>query len=228
MSYIPDTTLAISTKSALNGIALSYEQQSQYEKPLTDILGECLFKINGRYNNYNTNSENIVNLALNVFKLLKILHRMPKTYIKIMRIAAAMYDSGKRISYNNYLKYSYDIILDSEINGCTHREQVLAAFTVASIDPNNFQMSEWVKYSSLFVEEDLENIRKLAVMVKLAILLDKFERKKIIDLTCDILGDSVIFKTVCDPADNCDLEIKESLKARPDFRRVFNKHLDVF
>lgn len=228
MSYLPDTTLAISTKSALNGLALSFEQQSQYEKPLTDILGECLYKINGRYNNYNTNSENTVNLALNIFKLLKILHRMPKTYIKIMRIAAAMHDSGKRISYSNYLKYSYDIILDSEINGCTHREQVLAAFVVASIDPSNFQMSEWVKYSSLFVEEDLENIRKLAVMVKLAILLDKFERKKVLDLTCDILGDSVIFKTVCDPADNCDLEIKEALKARPDFRRIFNKHLDVF
>ena len=153
---------------------------------------------------------------------------MPKTYIKVLRIAAAMHDSGKRINYNNYLRYSYDIIKDSEINGATHREQILAAFVVANINPDNFAMTEWVKYSSMFLEEDLENVRKLAVMVKLASLLDKFERKKVLDLTCDILGDSVIFKTVCEQGDNCDLEIREAIKSRPDFRRVFNKHLDVF
>lgn len=228
MKIKDDTTLAISSKTSLNGIALSLEQQTSYEKPLTDILGECLFKINSRQNNYNKNSDNVVSLSLNIFKLLKILHRMPKTYIKVMRIAAALYDSGKRINYNNYLRYSYDIIRDSEINGATHREQLLAAFVVANINPDNFSMTEWVKYSSLFLEEDLENVRKLAVMVKLASLLDRFERKKVLDLTCDILGDSVIFKTICEQGDNCDLEIREALKSRPDFRRVFNKHLDVF
>lgn len=228
MNTKEDPSLTVSSKTSINGIALSLEQQTSYEKPLTDILGECLYKINSRYNNYNKNSDNVVSLSLNIFKLLKILHRMPKTYIKVMRIAAAMYDSGKRINYSNYLKYSYDVILDSDINGATHREQVLAAFVVASINPENFSMTEWVKYNNLFVEEDLENVRKLAVMIKLASLLDRFERKKVLDLTCDILGDSVIFKTICEQGDNCDLEIKEAIKARPDFRRVFNKHLDVF
>ena len=228
MNMREDSTIAISNKSPLNGIALTLEQQSSYEKPLTDILGECLYKNNGKHNNYNKNADNVVALSLNIFKLLKILHRMPKTYIKVMRIAAALYDSGKRINYDNYLKYSFDIIRDSEINGATHREQILAAFVVASINPDNFSMTEWVKYNSLFEEEDLENVRKLAVMVKLASLLDRFERKKVLDLTCDILGDSVIFKTVCEQGDNCDLEIKEAIKARSDFRRVYNKHLDVF
>ena len=228
MNLKEEPNLAVSTKSSLNGIALSLEQQSNYEKPLTDILGESLYKINSKHNNYNKNSDNVVSLALNIFKLLKILHRMPKTYIKVLRIAAAMYDSGKRVNYNNYLRYSYDIIKDSEINGATHREQMLAAFVVANINPDYFAMTEWVKYSSMFLEEDLENVRKLAVMVKLASLLDKFERKKVLDLTCDILGDSVIFKTVCEQGDNCDLEIREAIKSRPDFRRVFNKHLDVF
>lgn len=228
LSIHTETTLSISTKTSINGLALNLEQQTNYEKPLTDILGECLFKINSRFNNYNKNSDNVVNLSLNIFKLLKILHRMPKTYIKVLRIAAAMYDSGKRINYDNYLKYSFDIILDSDIVGCTHREQVLAAFVVACINPDNFSMPEWVKFNSLFLEEDLDNVRKLAAMVKLATLLDRFERKKVLDLTCDILGDSVIFKTICEQGDNCDLEIKEALKARPDFRKIFNKHLDVF
>ncbi len=228
MNLKDDASIAVSNKTPLNGIALSLEQQTSYEKPLTDILGECLYKINTRHNNYNKNADNVVSLSLNIFKLLKILHRMPKTYIKVMRIAAALLDSGKRINYNNYLKYSFDVIRDSEINGATHREQILAAFVVANVNPDNFSMTEWVKYSSMFDEEDLDNVRKLAVMVKLASLLDRFERKKVLDLTCDILGDSVIFKTICEQGDNCDLEIREALKSRPDFRRVFNKHLDVF
>ena len=116
-------------------------------------------------------------------------------------------------------------MLNSNIYGATHREQVLASFVVACQKLENFSMTDWVRYKDLFVDEDLEAVRRLAVIVRLADSLDKYNRHLITDISCDILGDSVIMKTISTATP--DLEIREGTKIENDFIRAYKKHLEI-
>ena len=208
------------------GYLLSKVNPTTLEKPLSDVLGTSLETINSyyQYSSLN-NTKNVYELSLILFKQLKVIHKLSRNYAKVLRIASFMHDCGKRINSNNYEKKGFNVVLDSEIYGVAHHEQVLAAFVVASQNLSDFSMTDWVKFSSILNEEDLEGARKLAVIVKLATKLDAFASGKILDISCDILGDSVIMKTITEmPAD---MEILESQKVASDFAKAFKKHLEV-
>lgn len=217
--------VVVSDCGLTEGVLFNKACPTTAEKPLTDILGYSLNAINSFYNTYSKNTPHVYELALILFKQLKVLHKLSRTYVRVLRIASTLHDCGKRISANNYTKNGYSIVLNSNIYGATHREQVLAGFVVSCQYLENFSMTEWVRYKDLLLEEDLEAVRKLAVIVRLSDALDKFNRGLITDINCDILGDSVIMKTVA--SSPADLEIREGIKIENDFIKAYKKHLEL-
>lgn len=196
------------------------------EKPISDVLGYSLDTLNSYYNNFAVkNTKNVYELSLVLFKQLKVLHKLPRSFVRVLRVASYMHDSGRRISNIDYQKKGFDVVLGSDLYGLNQHEQVLSAFTVACQNLDDFSMTDWVKYSSMLSETDLEGVRKLAIIVKLASSLDKFGLGKIKDVSCDILGDSVIMKTIVDGG--ATLEISEGLKVCGDFAKAFKKHLEI-
>ena len=195
------------------------------EKPLTDILGFSLSAQNAYYNNYSKNTAHVYELSLILFKQLKVLHKLSRTYVKVLRIASTFHDCGKRISANNYTKSGFGVVMNANIYGVSYREQVLASFVVASQKLEDFNMTDWVRYKDIVSEEDVEAVRKLAVIVRLAEALDKFGRGYIVDISCDILGDSVIMKTIT--SSPAEMEIREAVKLENDFIKAYKKHLEV-
>ena len=160
-----------------------------------------------------------------MFKQLKVLHKLPRNFVKVLRVASYFHDAGRRVSSINYEKKGFDVVLNSDILGIGHHEQVLAAFVVASQNLQEFNMTDWVRFNNMVDEADLEGVRKLAIIVKLSSRLDAFGSGKIKDISCDILGDSVIMKTIVEsPAD---MEILEGLKISNDFTKAFKKHLEI-
>ena len=69
-------------------------------------------------------------------------------------------------------------------------------FTCLCQDLDNFSVSEWMKYKDILTDEDLDAVRKLGVIVKLAYALNASKKNVISDVVCDILGDSIIMKTI--------------------------------
>ena len=102
----------------------------------------------------------------------------------------------------------------------------MAAFVTEMFNKDEINMNDWVKYRELLTEEDVEAGKKLAVILKLAVALDKSRNNVITEINCDVLGDSVIMKTETNGADSM-LEIKEAVGASADFRRVFKKNLEI-
>ena len=126
----------------------------------------------------------------------------------------------------NYQKHSAYFILNSNLYGIAHKDLVLAAFVTEMFNKDEINMNDWVKYRELLTEEDVEAGKKLAVILKLAVALDKSRNNVITEINCDVLGDSVIMKTETNGADSM-LEIKEAVGASADFRRVFKKNLEI-
>lgn len=223
--YLNVQELTISAKSILEGLLLGYAMPITNEKPISDLLGNSLDQIVEFYDKPEANAKQVGELALILFRQLKVLHKLSRGYLKVLRIASIMHDCGKRIQYFNNTKNGFNIILNSDIDGVSHRELILASFVCASQESNDFSLSDWVKYKDLLEEEDLIAVKKLAIIVKIAKALDRTHRSVVVDVSCDVLGDSVIMKTIVTA--DAQVEIKESLKANIDFKRAYGKNLEV-
>ena len=197
---------------------------AQAEKPMLDILGYSLSAINEFYPSGQSMS-NIYDLSIILYKQLKVLHRLNRNYVKILRIAASMCLSGKRIAYSNYEKNGFNVILGSNIYGATHNEILMAAFVVANQNSDNFSLSDWVRYKDVLDEEDVGAVKKLGLIVKIATLLNITGSNAVKDIACDILGDTVILKTTVEK--DARLEISQAMTMYNDFKKIFGKNLQI-
>ena len=195
------------------------------EKPISDLLGFSLENIKTFYDSEYNNSKQVSELALILFRQLKVLHKLPRGYIKVLRIASILHDCGQRIKFYDHERNSFHIILNSEVLGATHREIILAAFVSASQNLSDFNLAEWIKYKDILTDEDLDAVRKLGIIVKLAVALNASRKAIVQDVVCDILGDSIIMKTVVEG--DASYEILEGMKVAPDYKKVYKKSLQI-
>ncbi|MFQ6724319.1 MAG: hypothetical protein ACLRFE_03180 [Clostridia bacterium] len=197
---------------------------AQAEKPMLDILGYSLSSINEFYPT-GQDVNNIYDLSIILYKQLKVLHRLNRNYVKILRIAASMCLSGKRISFTNYERNGFNVILGSNIYGASHADILMAAFVVANQNSDNFSLSEWVRYKDILGDEDASAVKKLGLIVKIATLLNITGANAVKDIACDILGDTVILKTTVEK--DASLEISQAQTMFADFKKIFGKNLQI-
>ncbi len=225
LDVVNNENFVISAKDEKEGLMFNFAVPMTNEKPISDLLGYSLETINAFYDKKEDNAKQVGELALILFRQLKVLHKLPRGYLKVLRIASMMHDCGKRIKYYNHAKNSFDIIINSDIQGVTQREITLAAFVCASQDSNDFNLADWIRYKDVLLEEDLVAVKKLAIIVRIAEALDKTHRNIVQDVSCDVLGDSVIMKTIV--TGDASIEIREALKASLDFKKAYGKNLEV-
>ena len=219
-----NSNFIVSTANELNGVILSNLVGSANEK-YSDLMQNSLdnyyeFKKEGLAIN-----TNVYEMAILLFKQLKVVHKLPRIYVKALKIAAYMYDCGKFINFDNYQKNAFYTILNANIAGASQKDILLASFACTCQNIDNFNLAEVMKYKEILTDEDVDAIRKLGVLVNLAVNLNASRKNVINDVVCDILGDSIIMKTVVnsDPS----FEIMQGMKVADDFKKVFKKSLQI-
>ena len=195
------------------------------EKPFFDMLENSLENNMVFFSKNSTNNKNILKTGLMLFSQLKVLHKLNKPFVKAFKIACILNDCGNRICYECSSSSAFDIVLKSKILGVGQKEIILASFIVTCQNLEDLDLSTWMKYNQVLTEEDLQAVRKLGVILKLATYLDYRNFGLIQDISCDLLGDSVIIKTT--PEGNIDYELYSCKKIMLDFKRVFKKGLEV-
>lgn len=117
------------------------------------------------------------------------------------------------------------MILNATLYGVSHREIVLAAFVACCHKKEDINAYDWARYRDLVGDDDLEIVKKLGVMLRIAESLDRAHSGTVKSVNCDILGDSVIMKTEVDG--DATLEIRDALTAGTEFRKSFHKNLEI-
>jgi len=216
----------VSSSYALSyGLLLNFANESTTEKPITDILGNSLERQYVFNETSRTNSEHVYELSMLLFKQLRVLHKLPRTYIKSLRVASFMHDAGARINFVNHTKNCFEVILNEQVFGLTHKELLVASFIASSQNLSDFNLAEFVKYRDILNEEDLVAIKKLAVIIAIAEALDRCGSGAVKDINCDILGDSVILKAMSEV--DVSFEIKEASKFASDFLKAYGKNIEI-
>lgn len=195
------------------------------EKPISDTLGYSLQSLNDYYDRKPNNSSHIYEISMILFKQLKVLHKLPRPYVRVLRIASYLINSGYRVDVENADRAVFDIIKNTEIFGVSHADIVLAGFVALNKNTDNFNLAEWVKYKEYLTEEDLAAVKKLSVVLRIAEALDVTGFGSVTDISCDILGDSVIMKTIVQA--DASFEISYAMLCGIDFKKVFGKNLEV-
>ncbi|MCL2752092.1 MAG: Ppx/GppA family phosphatase [Firmicutes bacterium] len=222
---IPFAQLVISGSGLREGLMFNYAVPSTAEKPITDILGHSVATLMKYFDENQAHADHVYNLALQLFKQLRVLHKLPRQYVKILRIASMLHDTGVRVKFYDHHKHSFYVILNSNLYGATHRDLVLSAFVAGAHRSDGFMTAEWQKYKDLVFEEDLGAVRKLGVLLRIAESLDRSMSGGVKILTCDVLGDAVIMKAEVEG--DCSLEVKDALSATAEFYRAFHKNLEI-
>jgi len=216
------------------GLMFQSVMPTTVDRPLPDLLSHSLDVIMGNAGLDVAAGTRHYDLSLILFKQLKALHRLPRTYARILKVATFLERLSSTVGVTNAAKGNYSIILNLPLYGLSHREQVMAAFVSSCRRWEDFQLGDWVKFQSIMQESDLEAVKKLSNILALAGAMNIRNNGIVKDITCDILGESVIIKLVADPDgkakldhDICALEVYCASKLSSEFTRAFGKNLDV-
>ena len=217
--------VVISGSGLRTGLLFNYAMPLTIEKPVSDVLNHSLNSLIEFYGCNRAHTEQTAMLAIQLFKQLRVLHKFPRQYIRILKIAAYLYESGKSVGFYNFEKHSAYIILNSNICGVSHRDLVMASFVAASTGIDDINVQDWNRYHDLLTDEDVDAVRKMGVMLRIANAFDRSMSCLVKGVNCDILGDSVIMKTELDGDAN--LELNSAMEIGSDFRKIFKKNLEI-
>ena len=101
----------------------------------------------------------------------------------------------------------------------------MAAFVASSQNIDDFSLNEWVKFKDLVTDEDLDAVKKMAILIKMATLMNITNSNAVKGVACDVLGDTVILKTEVEK--DATLEISQAMTIASDFRKVYGKNLQI-
>ena len=223
--YIGIKNIVVSGSGLRTGLLFSYAMPSTLDRPVGDIMTYSLRTLNEFLGADKRHIEQVVMIAVQLFKQLRVLHKFPRQYLRMLKVAAYLYDSGKQVDFYNFEKHSGYIILNSNIYGVSHREIVMASFIASNTELEDINQFNWNKYKFFLTNEDTEAVKKMGILLRLAIALDRSKSAVVTNINCDILGDSVILKTELNGSG--DLEINSAMTLDAEFRRIFKKNLEV-
>ncbi|MDE6505019.1 MAG: Ppx/GppA family phosphatase [Clostridia bacterium] len=225
IGYMNVEQFTLSGAGLREGIMFNQALPMTIEKPIADVLNYSLTTLVKYYDCEEKHVEHVVNLSIQLFKQLRVLHKFPRQYLKILKVAAMLHDCGMRIKYYNHQRHSWYMILNATLYGVSHRDIVLAAFTACCHKKEDINAYDWARYRDIVSDEDLDVVKKLGVMLRIAESLDRSKSGSIKSINCDILGDSVIMKTEVEG--DAALEIKNATAASAEFRKFFHKNLEI-
>ena len=217
--------LVIGGAGLREGAMFTYAVPQTIEKPIGDVTGHSIYTMLSHFNMNIPHAEQVFDLSLQLYKQLRVLHKLPRRFIKILRVAAMLHDVGSNLKFYDHHKHTAYFILNSNLYGIPQKDLIIAAFVAASHTKEGLDIDDLRHYIHLLNEEDLEAIKKLGVIVRIAECFDRSMGGVIVDINCDVLGDSVILKT--ETQGDCTLEIKDAMGALNEFRRAFKKNLDI-
>jgi exopolyphosphatase/guanosine-5'-triphosphate,3'-diphosphate pyrophosphatase len=150
---------------------------------------------------------------------------------KVVKTAGLLHDLGSIINYYDHHEHTFYMILNSDVNGVNHREQLLAAYIAASHRHVSYSLHKYNLNRRQFTDiidrkgDDKELIRKVGILLEIAEGLDRNMSGAIKIHEIEI--DEAVVRIFIKSSKNPNLEISDALEAAKGFEKKFNRQLKI-
>ncbi|MCL2630617.1 MAG: Ppx/GppA family phosphatase [Firmicutes bacterium] len=225
LGHLETRAIRIAGAGLREGAMLRYAHPPVIEKPINDILGHSIYTLLNHFDMNIEHAEHVFELSMQLFRQLKVLHKLPRPFVKILRVASMLHDVGASFKFYDHHKHSMYIILNSNLYGIPQKDLIMSAIVAGCHAKDTYESLDIAKYLTLLTPEDIEAVKKLGVIVRIAESFDRSCSDIITGISCDVLGDSVILKTKT--TSDASLEIKDAMSVLPEFKKAFKKNLEI-
>ena len=128
-------------------------------------------------------ARHITKLALAMFDGWMELHKVRKSYRRLLETAALLHDSGITINFYSHARHSAYMIQNAKLFGLTHKEQIITSAVAGwhnGVSKNYFKSRF---YKDMLTESNWKLINKLSLLLALAESLDYSEMRMVHTLT---------------------------------------------
>ena len=234
IDYSKIEKLVLSRKGIREG--LIYHHLCRADNPVKDVID---FSLKNVMNNFNLNQDHayhIYKLSKSLYDQLKPLYELNSDEFngdidKVLLVAAMMHDIGNHINYYDHHEHSFYMILNSGINGLSHRELLLSAYISASHRHTKYSLHKYNLNRASFQKiinkdgPDKEVIRKTGILLEIAESLDRSMNGIVEAVQCSVTEDKVKIKTISRV--DAELEINDALEAAEGFEKLYGKELEI-
>jgi len=214
----------------LNGVVISgkgiregflYNYLTTRGKEIDDVFKYGLFNVCERYGISKEHGAEIYATFIELFDKLKFLHNLERNE-KIIKTLSYLCLSGINVSYYDHDIHSFYMILNSRIDGITHKELLMTALAASQQNKRN---TSYEKYKTILNEKDIYEINIYGLLISFAKTFNRLHGKEVSNFEIEVIGDSLYMELA---SKECiALEIKIAMDSSKRFEKLFNKKLFI-
>ncbi|NGQ96562.1 Ppx/GppA family phosphatase [Brevibacillus sp. SYP-B805] len=225
MEAVEAPILLISGNGLREGLFYEHMQQRSPEGRGDDVLMNEVVNMMRYYHVDERHATHVAHLALRLFDELAPLHGMGEEERLLLAAAAHLHDVGVAVSFYEWQRHTFYVLLHSKMAGLTHRERLMTAL-IASFKNRKKMREISSPYHGLLRPGDEETVQKLGILLLLARALDRSRSSDIQDLTCCADGKRVRIRVQSINPD-IRLELKEASEFQQRFAKAFGMEYDL-
>lgn len=186
-----------------------------------DIRSFSVYNLARMYNYEAVHSAKVRELALSLFDQLYPLHEYDNQTRELLGHAAILHDIGNAVNYYDHHKHGAYLIVNSPMQGFTHREVAILALLVRYHRKGDVSLDQ---YKSMLLPGDRVLVSRMAAILRLAEFLERRKNQVVQALTVEI-GKTVRIVTIS--AGDSAVEVWDANRAAGLFRKAFGCDVDI-
>ncbi|MGE5702583.1 MAG: hypothetical protein ACM32O_08660 [Clostridia bacterium] len=211
--------LIISGNGLREGLFFEHYEKSNGPVALRDPLESDVLNTMRYYNVEIEHAKHVAHLSTRLFDELAEIHHLGQRERLLLWIAAHLHNTGVAVSFYEWQKHTFYVLLHTKIVGLTHRERLLVALIAAHRAKKKTRELS-LPYQVLLRPEDEELVGKLSILLMMARAMDRSLSSHIQDVSCE-QKDGKIRIVVYSVNPDIHLELKEASELLQKFEKAF-------
>ncbi|MBN1468382.1 MAG: exopolyphosphatase [Fusobacteriaceae bacterium] len=196
-----------------------YDYLSNHGKKIENVFNYGLFNVCERYKLSKEYGEDIFKTFCDLFERLKFIHNL-EINDKIAKTICYLVSSGVNISYYDNDIHSFYMILNSRLDGISHKHLLMSALISSQQNKRN---SYYEKYLSLLEEKDIYVINIYGLILSFSKTFNRLHSKEVSEFIVSEEENSI--KIDIKSSECLALEIKIAMESSKRFEKLLNRKI---
>lgn len=213
--------ITVSGQGLREGLFYEHFLVGEHPPLFSDMRGFSVQNLARIYNYETIHSAKVRDLSLSLFDQLRPLHGYGEWERELLSYAAILHDIGVAVGYYDHHKHGAYLVINSALQGFSHREVVMLALLVRYHRKGDVSTND---YRAVLEPGDGERVARLAALLRLAEYLERSKSQVVQGLQVE-LGDSV--RVVTRVVGDATVEIWDANRRAGLFQKAFGKAIEI-